>query len=87
FKYEGGEKTDKKIYAYKLASSGQSDPITVKIPKEVKLDRMCLCEVVGVDINQYIQSSGDFQTIMPSIKAEDIKQIGTITVKKSAPQG
>ncbi|ACY11598.1 MULTISPECIES: DUF961 family protein [Staphylococcus] len=87
FKYEDGEKTNEKVYAYKLASTGQGEQLTVKVPKEVKIEQMSLCELVGVEAKQYVQSSGDFNSIQPSIKADDIKQIGTISVKKGAPQG
>ncbi|HBE7477216.1 TPA: DUF961 family protein [Staphylococcus aureus] len=86
FKYEDGEKTDQKLYAYKLASTGQGEQVTVKVPKEVKLDIMSVCELVGVEAKQYVQSSGDFHSIQPSIKAEDIRQIGMISVKKGAQQ-
>ncbi|HAR2858364.1 TPA: DUF961 domain-containing protein [Staphylococcus aureus] len=87
FKYEDGEKTDEKVYAYKLASTGQGEQVTVKVPKEITLDIMSACELVGVEAKQYVQTSGNFSSIQPSIKAEDIKQIGTISVKKGSPQG
>ncbi|MBH4735882.1 DUF961 family protein [Staphylococcus aureus] len=87
YKYEDGEKTNQKLYAYKLASTGQGEQVTVKAPKEVELEIMSVCELVNVEAKQYVQSSGDFHSIQSSIKADDIRQIATITHKKGAPQG
>lgn len=87
FKYEDGKKTGEILYAYKLASTGQGEQITVKVPKKVDLELMSICELVNVDAKQYVQSTGDFNSIQPSIKADDIKQVATVQVKKSSGQG
>nr|WP_251133745.1 YdcP family protein [Staphylococcus sp. MZ1] len=75
------------MYAYKLASTGQGEQVTVKVPKEVELEIMSVCELVNVEAKQYVQSLGGFHSIQPSIKADDIRQIATIQHKKGAQQG
>ena len=61
YKYENGERTDKTVYAYKLASQEQGEQITVKTPNKVELNYLQECELVEPDVKMYVQMSGDFE--------------------------
>lgn len=76
FKYENGERTSEREYAYKLASKKQGEQITVKTPNKVELEYLQACELVDVDVKSYVQMNGDFGTIAYSWRAGDIKPVG-----------
>lgn len=80
--YENEERTDKTVYAYKLASQEQGEQITVKTPNKVELDYLQECELVEPDVKMYVQMSGDFGTIAYSWNAEDIKVVGSNSALK-----
>ncbi|MDI1715701.1 DUF961 family protein [Staphylococcus aureus] len=82
YKYENGERTDKTVYAYKLASQEQGEQTTVKTPNKVELNYLQECELVEPDVKMYVQMSGDFGTIAYSWNAEDIKVVGSNSALK-----